>query len=383
MAISALVLAVLPPIILMALNKSPMWIEWVYRALSFLIISCPCALVISIPLSFFAGIGGASRNGVLVKGSNYMETLSKVKTFVFDKTGTLTKGVFEVVEVNAKGIGKKELLRLAAYAEAYSTHPIALSIQEAYSNKLEESMIENIQEISGQGIRAQINGKTVHIGNKRLMQSLGVKWEETSQNGTVLYIALEENYVGNIVIADVIKETSIQGIEALKRAGANRIIMLTGDSENVANKVSLMLGIDEVYSELLPEDKVNKVETFLNEEKNPDNKLAFVGDGINDAPVLSRADIGIAMGAMGSDAAIEAADVVLMDDDPLRIATALTISRKCLRIVKENIWFAIGVKVVVLISAAMGMTNLWAAIFADVGVTVLAVLNAMRCMKVN
>lgn len=381
--ISALALAILPPLVLTAMSKEAMWTEWIYRALTFLIISCPCALVISIPLSFFAGIGGASRNGVLVKGSNYMETLSEVKTFVFDKTGTLTKGVFEVVQVNPKGISQEKLLHFAANAEKYSTHPIAQSLRLAYPIESENCLVENVNEISGQGVSADIDGKKVHVGNSKMMKSIGVDFKKSNQSGTALYVALEGNYVGNIVISDVIKEHSTQGIRALKQAGANRVIMLTGDSKDVAEKVSHELGISEVYGELLPQDKVAKVEQFLAEEKKNNNKLAFVGDGINDAPVLSRADVGIAMGAMGSDAAIEAADVVLMDDDPLKIATALKISRKCLRIVKENIWFSIGVKLIVLILGAVGMANLWAAIFADVGVTVIAVLNAMRCMRVK
>jgi Cd2+/Zn2+-exporting ATPase len=381
--ISALALAILPPLVLTAMSKESMWTEWIYRALTFLIISCPCALVISIPLSFFAGIGGASRNGVLVKGSNYMETLSEVKTFVFDKTGTLTKGVFEVVQVNPKGISQEKLLHFAANVEKYSTHPIAQSLSLAYPTESENCLVENVNEISGQGVSADIDGKKVHVGNSKMMKSIGVDFEKSNQSGTTLYVALEGNYVGNIVISDVIKEHSTQGIRALKQAGANRVIMLTGDSKDVAEKVSHELGISEVYGELLPQDKVAKVEQFLAEEKKKSNKLAFVGDGINDAPVLSRADVGIAMGAMGSDAAIEAADVVLMDDDPLKIATALKISRKCLRIVKENIWFSIGVKLIVLILGAVGMANLWAAIFADVGVTVIAVLNAMRCMRVK
>lgn len=381
--ISALLLAILPPLVLTFMSKEAMWTEWIYRALTFLIISCPCALVISIPLSFFAGIGGASKNGVLVKGSNYMETLSNVKTFIFDKTGTLTKGVFEVVEINPKGISKEEILHLAAHAEKYSTHPIAQSLREAYPQDLDDCIIENVKELPGQGVSAFINGKSVFVGNEKLMKSIGVTCSESNEIGTILHVAFQDKYLGNIIISDKIKENSIQGIKALKRAGANRIIMLTGDSKDVAKKVSHDLGIEEVYAELLPQDKVLKVEEFLMSEKSKNNKLAFVGDGINDAPVLSRADIGIAMGAMGSDAAIEAADVVLMDDDPLKIATALEISRKCLRIVKGNIWFAIGVKVIVLIFGAMGMANLWAAIFADVGVTVLAVLNAMRCMRVN
>ncbi|MGI6688823.1 MAG: heavy metal translocating P-type ATPase [Christensenellales bacterium] len=381
--ISALALAILPPLVLTTMSKEAMWTEWIYRALTFLIISCPCALVISIPLSFFAGIGGASRNGVLVKGSNYMETLSEVKTFVFDKTGTLTKGVFEVVQVNPKGISQEKLLHFAANAEKYSTHPIAQSLRLAYPIESENCLVENVNEISGQGVSADIDGKKVHVGNSKMMKSIGVDFKKSNQSGTALYVALEGNYVGNIVISDVIKEHSTQGIRALKQAGANRVIMLTGDSKDVAEKVSHELGISEVYGELLPQDKVAKVEQFLAEEKKNNNKLAFVGDGINDAPVLSRADVGIAMGAMGSDAAIEAADVVLMDDDPLKIATALKISRKCLRIVKENIWFSIGVKLIVLILGAVGMANLWAAIFADVGVTVIAVLNAMRCMRVK
>lgn len=380
--ISAIALAILPPLVLMVMNKQAMWTEWIYRALTFLIISCPCALVISIPLSFFAGIGGASRSGVLVKGSNYMEILSEVKTFVFDKTGTLTKGVFEVTEINPKGISKEHLIHLAANAEKYSMHPIAKSLRLAYPIESQESLVENIKEISGQGLSADIDGKKVHVGNSKMMKSIGAVFEKPNQSGTTLYVALEGNYVGNIVISDVIKEHAAQGVEELKQAGASRIIMLTGDVNHAAKKIAKELGISEFYGGLLPQDKVSKVEKFLAEEKK-NNKLAFVGDGINDAPVLSRADVGIAMGAMGSDAAIEAADVVLMDDDPLKIATALRISRKCLKIVKENIWFSIGVKLIVLILGATGMANLWAAIFADVGVTVIAVLNAMRCMRIK
>lgn len=380
--ISAIALAILPPLILMVMNKQAMWTEWIYRALTFLIISCPCALVISIPLSFFAGIGGASRSGVLVKGSNYMEILSTVKTFVFDKTGTLTKGVFEVTEINPKGISKEHLIHLAANAEKYSMHPIAKSLRLAYPIESQECLVENIKEISGQGLSADIDGKKVHVGNSKMMKSIGAVFEKPNQSGTTLYVALEGNYVGNIVISDVIKEHAAQGVEELKQAGASRIIMLTGDVNDAAKKIAKELGISEFYGGLLPQDKVSKVEKFLAEEKK-NNKLAFVGDGINDAPVLSRADVGIAMGAMGSDAAIEAADVVLMDDDPLKIATALRISRKCLKIVKENIWFSIGVKLIVLILGATGMANLWAAIFADVGVTVIAVLNAMRCMRIK
>lgn len=380
--VSAIALAILPPLVLMVMNKQAMWTEWIYRALTFLIISCPCALVISIPLSFFAGIGGASRSGVLVKGSNYMEILSKVKTFVFDKTGTLTKGVFEVTEINPKGISKEHLIHLAANAEKYSMHPIAKSLRLAYPIESQECLVENIKEISGQGLSADIDGKKVHVGNSKMMKSIGAVFEKPNQSGTTLYVALEGNYVGNIVISDVIKEHAAQGVEELKQAGASRIIMLTGDVNDAAQKIAKELGISEFYGELLPQDKVSKVEKFLAEEKK-NNKLAFVGDGINDAPVLSRADVGIAMGAMGSDAAIEAADVVLMDDDPLKIATALRISRKCLKIVKENIWFSIGVKLIVLILGATGMANLWAAIFADVGVTVIAVLNAMRCMRIK
>lgn len=380
--ISAIALAILPPLVLIVMNKQAMWTEWIYRALTFLIISCPCALVISIPLSFFAGIGGASRSGVLVKGSNYMEILSTVKTFVFDKTGTLTKGVFEVTEINPKGISKEHLIHLAANAEKYSMHPIAKSLRLAYPIESQECLVENIKEISGQGLSADIDGKKVHVGNSKMMKSIGAVFEKPNQSGTTLYVALEGNYVGNIVISDVIKEHAAQGVEELKQAGASRIIMLTGDVNDAAQKIAKELGISEFYGGLLPQDKVSKVEKFLAEEKK-NNKLAFVGDGINDAPVLSRADVGIAMGAMGSDAAIEAADVVLMDDDPLKIATALRISRKCLKIVKENIWFSIGVKLIVLILGATGMANLWAAIFADVGVTVIAVLNAMRCMRKN
>ena len=381
---SALALALIPPIISMMLNMDARWGMWIYRALTFLVISCPCALVISIPLSFFAGIGGASREGVLVKGSNYLEALSKAKTVVFDKTGTLTKGVFEVTAVHPEEVNEETLLHLAAHVERYSTHPIAASLRAAYPEEADECIIEDILEVAGQGVRAKVNGEDVFVGNLKLMNTAGAKVQDCSHKhtGTVIHIARAGEYLGHIEISDVVKATSAQAIKTLHSSGVKNTIMLTGDSSAVAEAVSEELGIDEVYSELLPEDKVRKVEELI--DGNACNgTIAFVGDGINDAPVLTRADIGIAMGAMGSDAAIEAADIVLMDDDPLKISKAIRISRKCLRIVYENIWFSIGVKFFCLILGALGIANMWLAIFADVGVMIIAVLNAIRALFVK
>ena len=381
--ICALLLALIPPIILTATGGVPMWSEWIYRALTFLVISCPCALVISIPLSFFAGIGGASKEGVLVKGSNYLETLSQTKIVVFDKTGTLTKGVFQVTAVHPEQIDETHLLHLAAHVERYSTHPIANSLRAAYPNEADDCSVENVEEVAGHGIRATVNGDTVCAGNSKMMDAIGVKWLPCDQVGTIIHVAINDTYVGHIVISDVEKPTSKEAIRQLHKSGVNKTVMLTGDAKTVADRVAKDLGIDQVYSELLPADKVTKVEELLEQKKSEKERLAFVGDGINDAPVLSRADIGIAMGAMGSDAAIEAADVVLMDDDPLKIAKAIKISRKCLRIVHQNTWFAIGVKMVVLVLGAVGIANMWLAIFADVGVMILAILNAIRALFVK
>ena len=386
---SAIALALIPPIVSLLIGTDPRWGQWVYRALTFLVISCPCALVISIPLSFFAGIGAASTKGVLVKGSNYLEILSETKTVVCDKTGTLTKGVFEVTAIHPEMINEEELLHLTAHVERYSTHPIAASLKRAYPNEADECTIENVEEVSGHGIKALVNGKNVCVGNDKMMKSIGISYgesracEEGSHAGTVIHVAIDGVYAGHIVISDVMKPHSAQAVSELKKEGVNKIIMLTGDIKKVAEKVSKELGLDGYYSDLLPQDKVAKVEELLAAKKSDKEVLAFVGDGINDAPVLSRADIGIAMGALGSDAAIEAADVVLMDDDPLKMADAIRISRKCLRIVHQNIYFSIGVKVLVLILGALGVANMWAAIFADVGVMVLAVLNAIRCMFVK
>ncbi len=379
---SALALAIIPPIINLIIGNQAGFGTWIYRALTFLVISCPCAVVISIPLSFFAGIGGASKAGVLVKGSNYLETLSKTKYVLFDKTGTMTKGVFEVVGVHDNTIDKNHLIELAAYAESYSTHPISKSLQAAYGKEIDKSRISDVKEISGHGVIAKVDGKEVAAGNGKLMDMLGIKYTECEQVGTKVHIALDGKYAGHILISDVIKSTSKQAIAELKSADVKKTVMLTGDASDVAKQVADELGIDEVYSELLPDDKVSKVEEYLS-KKGEKEKLAFVGDGINDAPVLSRADIGIAMGAMGSDAAIEAADIVLMDDDPLKIAKAIKISKKCLRIVYENIIFALGVKFVCLVLGALGIANMWAAIFADVGVMVIAVLNAIRALMVK
>ncbi|MDY2911952.1 MAG: heavy metal translocating P-type ATPase [Agathobacter sp.] len=380
---SALALAVLPPVIRMAvMGLTAEWGVWIYRALTFLVISCPCALVISIPLSFFAGIGGASNAGILVKGSNYLETLSKTKYVVFDKTGTMTQGVFEVTGVHHNTMEEEKLLEYAALAESFSSHPISKSLCKAFGGVLDKSRVSDIEEISGHGVTAQIDGRTVAVGNSKLMKKLGVEYTDCHKVGTIVHVAIDGRYEGHIIISDVIKPTSKEAIKALHKAGVEKTIMLTGDARNVAEQVAAELGIDEVYSELLPSDKVEKVEQIL-AEKGEKEKLAFVGDGINDAPVLRRADIGIAMGALGSDAAIEAADIVLMDDDPLKISKAIKISRKCLRIVYENIYFAIGIKVICLILGALGIANMWAAIFADVGVMVIAVLNAIRALFVK
>lgn len=380
---SAIALAVLPPLVRMfGMGLPADWGTWVYRALTFLVISCPCALVISIPLSFFAGIGGASNAGVLVKGSNYLETLSRTKCVVFDKTGTLTQGVFEVNEVHHNEMDREQLLEYAALAESASSHPISRSLQRAYGKEIDRSRVTDVREISGNGVTAKVDGIEVAAGNSKLMDKLGVKWIDCHQAGTIVHMAVGGTYAGHIVISDVEKPHAKEAIRALRSAGIEKTVMLTGDSWKVAEHVAADLGIDEVYAELLPGDKVAKVEELL-EQKMERGKLAFVGDGINDAPVLSRADIGIAMGAMGSDAAIEAADIVLMDDDPMKIAKAIKISRKCLRIVYENIWFAIGIKLICLVFGAAGLANMWLAIFADVGVMIIAVLNAIRALFVK
>lgn len=380
---SAIALAVLPPLVRMfGMGLPADWGTWVYRALTFLVISCPCALVISIPLSFFAGIGGASNAGVLVKGSNYLETLSRTKCVVFDKTGTLTQGVFEVNEVHHNEMDREQLLEYAALAESASSHPISRSLQRAYGKEIDRSRVTDVREISGNGVTAKVDGIEVAAGNSKLMDKLGVKWIDCHQAGTIVHMAVDGTYAGHIVISDVEKPHAKEAIRALRSTGIEKTVMLTGDSRKVAEHVAADLGIDEVYAELLPGDKVAKVEELL-EQKTERGKLAFVGDGINDAPVLSRADIGIAMGAMGSDAAIEAADIVLMDDDPMKIAKAIKISRKCLRIVYENIWFAIGIKLICLVLGAAGLANMWLAIFADVGVMIIAVLNAIRALFVK
>ena len=380
---SAIALAVLPPLVrMLGMGVSADWGTWIYRALTFLVISCPCALVISIPLSFFAGIGGASNAGVLVKGSNYLETLSRTKYVVFDKTGTLTQGVFEVNEVHHNEMDREKLLEYAALAESASSHPISRSLQRAYGREIDRSRVTDIREISGNGVTAMVDGIQVAAGNSKLMDKLGVKWIDCHQAGTIIHMAVDGRYAGHIVISDIEKPHAKEAVRALRSAGVEKTVMLTGDSWKVAEHVAADLGIDEVHAELLPADKVEKVEELI--EKRPEKgKLAFVGDGINDAPVLSRADIGIAMGAMGSDAAIEAADIVLMDDDPLKIAKAIRISRKCLRIVYENIWFAIGIKLICLVLGAAGIANMWLAIFADVGVMIIAVLNAIRALFVK
>ncbi len=379
---SALALAVLPPVVRLMLGHPAQWGDWVYRALTFLVISCPCALVISIPLSFFAGIGGASKEGVLIKGSNYLETLSKVKTVVFDKTGTLTQGVFEVSGVHHSEMENEKLLEYAALAECASSHPISKSLQRAYGKAIDRDRVRDIQEISGKGVSAVVDGHAVLAGNDKLMALRGIPFIGCHSVGTIIHIAIDGQYAGHIVISDVVKPHAKEAIERLKHAGVEKTVILTGDSRRVADQVAGALGVDEVHSELLPADKVAQVEKLL-AGKGGRDKLAFVGDGINDAPVLSRADIGIAMGAMGSDAAIEAADVVLMDDDPLKIAKAIRISRKCIGIVYQNIVFALAVKFACLALGALGLANMWAAIFADVGVMVLAVLNAIRALRVH
>lgn len=380
----ALALAVLPPVVRMIfMGLSPEWGDWIMRALTFLVISCPCALVISIPLSFFAGIGGASNAGVLVKGSNYLETLAGTKYVVFDKTGTMTQGVFEVTGVHHNTLPMDEILEYAALAESFSSHPISRSLQKAYGKAIDQSRVTDVQEVSGKGVIAKVDGRTVAAGNAKLMEMKGISYQECHSVGTIVHLAVDGEYVGHILIADLLKPHAEEAIRALKAAGIRKTVMLTGDAKRVADKVAADLGIDEVYSELLPGDKVTMVEKLLSQKAGEKEKLAFVGDGINDAPVLSRADIGIAMGAIGSDAAIEAADIVLMDDDPLKIAKAIRIARKCLRIVYENIYFAIGIKVICLILGALGIANMWVAIFADVGVMVIAVLNAIRTLYVK
>ena len=379
----ALALAILPPLVRMIfMGLSPEWGDWIYRALTFLVISCPCALVISIPLSFFAGIGGASKEGVLVKGSNYLETLSQAKYVVFDKTGTMTQGVFEVSGVHHSSMDDAKLIEYAALAESASSHPISKSLQKAYGKTIDRSRVSDIEEISGNGVTAVVDGVKVAAGNGKLMTRLGIEYRECHHVGTVVHIAVNGGYAGHILISDMIKPHAKEAIRDLKHAGIKKTVMLTGDMKKVADQVAQELGIDEVHSELLPADKVTQVERLLDEKKE-NEKLAFVGDGINDAPVLSRADIGIAMGAMGSDAAIEAADVVLMDDDPQKIAKAIKISRKCIRIVYENIYFAIGIKLICLALGALGIANMWMAIFADVGVMIIAVLNAIRALFVK
>ena len=379
----ALALAILPPLVnLVFLHNSAQWGQWIYRALTFLVISCPCALVISIPLSFFAGIGGASNAGVLVKGSNYLETLAQTKYVVFDKTGTLTKGVFEVVGVHHNTMEEEKILEYAALAESFSSHPISLSLKKAYGKEINQSRVTDVEEISGNGVLAKVDGISVAVGNAKLMKRIGVNFMECHQAGTVIHVAIDGIYAGHILISDVPKPTSKEAIADLKKNGIKETVMLTGDIDNVARQVAGELGIDRVYSELLPADKVSKVEELL-VKKTEKEKLAFVGDGINDAPVLSRADIGIAMGALGSDAAIEAADVVLMDDDPKKIVKAIRIAKKCMRIVYENIYFAIGIKILCLILGAVGLANMWVAIFADVGVMIIAVLNAIRTLFVK
>lgn len=378
----ALALALIPPIVLLIMGKPAMWGDWIYRALTFLVISCPCALVISIPLSFFAGIGGASNQGILVKGSNYLETLAQTKYVVFDKTGTMTQGVFEVSGIHHNEMPDEKLLEYAALAECSSSHPISKSLQKAYGKPIDRNRVTDIEEISGNGVIAKVDGISVAAGNTKLMNRLGIAYQDCHHVGTVVHMAIDGKYAGHILISDIIKPHAKEAIAELKKAGISKTVMLTGDSKRVADQVAEELGIQEVYSELLPADKVSRVEELLNQKSEKD-KLAFVGDGINDAPVLSRADIGIAMGALGSDAAIEAADIVLMDDDPLKISKAIKIARKCIRIVYENIYFAIGIKILCLILGALGIANMWAAIFADVGVMILAVLNAIRTLFVK
>lgn len=378
----ALALAFIPPIVLLIMGKPAIWGDWIYRALTFLVISCPCALVISIPLSFFAGIGGASNQGILVKGSNYLETLAQTKYVVFDKTGTMTQGVFEVSGIHHNEMPDEKLLEYAALAECSSSHPISKSLQKAYGKPIDRNRVTDIEEISGNGVIAKVDGISVAAGNTKLMNRLGIAYQDCHHVGTVVHMAIDGKYAGHILISDIIKPHAKEAIAELKKAGISKTVMLTGDSKRVADQVAEELGIQEVYSELLPADKVSRVEELLNQKSEKD-KLAFVGDGINDAPVLSRADIGIAMGALGSDAAIEAADIVLMDDDPLKISKAIKIARKCIRIVYENIYFAIGIKILCLILGALGIANMWMAIFADVGVMILAVLNAIRTLFVK
>lgn len=378
----ALALAIIPPIVLLIMGKPAMWGDWIYRALTFLVISCPCALVISIPLSFFAGIGGASNQGVLVKGSNYLETLAQTKYVVFDKTGTMTQGVFEVSGIHHNEMADEKLIEYAALAECSSSHPISKSLQKAYGKPIDRNRVTDIEEISGNGVIAKVDGVSIAAGNAKLMKKLGISYQECHHVGTVVHMAVDGKYAGHILISDIVKPHAKEAIAELKKSGITKTVMLTGDSKRVADQVAADLGIQEVYSELLPADKVSKVEELLS-KKTEKEKLVFVGDGINDAPVLSRADIGIAMGALGSDAAIEAADIVLMDDDPLKISKAIKIARKCIRIVYENIYFAIGIKVLCLILGALGIANMWMAIFADVGVMIIAVLNAIRSLFVK
>ena len=378
----ALALAFIPPIVLLIMGKPAMWGDWIYRALTFLVISCPCALVISIPLSFFAGIGGASNQGILVKGSNYLETLAQTKYVVFDKTGTMTQGVFEVSGIHHNEMPDEKLLEYAALAECSSSHPISKSLQKAYGKPIDRNRVTDIEEISGNGVIAKVDGISVAAGNTKLMNRLGIAYQDCHHVGTVVHMAIDGKYAGHILISDIIKPHAKEAIAELKKAGISKTVMLTGDSKRVADQVAEELGIQEVYSELLPADKVSRVEELLNQKSEKD-KLAFVGDGINDAPVLSRADIGIAMGALGSDAAIEAADIVLMDDDPLKISKAIKIARKCIRIVYENIYFAIGIKILCLILGALGIANMWVAIFADVGDMILAVFNEIRTLFVK
>ena len=380
---SAVALAILPGLVRLLFGESPHWGTWIYRALTFLVISCPCALVISIPLSFFAGIGAASKIGVLVKGSVYLETLSKARTMVFDKTGTLTRGVFKVTAIHPDEMKERELLHLAAHVERYSRHPIAESLRAAYPEEKDNCTVEEVEEIAGRGVRALVNGKTICVGNAKFMEEIGAGYKNCHHAGTILHVAIEGRYAGHIVISDVVKDHAVSALQSLKNCGIDRMVMLTGDSEAVASQVARELGIKEFHADLLPADKVLQVESLMDETEGRNRKLVFVGDGINDAPVLSRADIGIAMGAMGSDAAVEAADVVLMDDDPNRIAMAIRLSRRCLRIVKENILLAIGIKLACLFLGAIGIANMWFAIFADVGVMIIAVLNAIRCLVVR
>ncbi len=379
---SALALAILPPLVLTLMGKSAQFGDWLYRALTFLVISCPCALVISIPLSFFAGIGGASKEGILIKGSNYLETLAQVKYIVFDKTGTVTKGIFEVNGVHHNQLAQDLLIEYAAHAENYSNHPIAKSLKRAYGKEIDESRISDVKEIGGYGITCKVDGKDIAVGNDKLMKMMNIEYADCHSVGTIIHVAINNEYAGHIVISDVIKEHAQEAIDQLHKLGMKRLVMLTGDSDKVARDVAAKLNVEEVHSQLLPADKVAEVEKIL-ANKNSDDKVAFVGDGINDAPVLSRVDIGIAMGGLGSDAAIEAADVVLMDDDLLKISKAIKISRKCLRIVHENIYFAIGIKIVCLLLTALGKANMWVGIFADVGVMVIAVLNAIRALMVK